>query len=135
MLEVMFCFVWLLIVIQILLLIFRNKSNKCWKYSIITVLISILVFISVSQIEKIINTNSPGLGEFGTGIITALIRIISLVLCEITLYKSVKKYLVKINVNENNNYKVIKFLIAFSIIFIGFIIFIISQVGIENFGI
>ena len=132
MIDVICCFV---LVIQILLLIFMNKSNKSWIYSIITIFTSILIFIMASQIEEIVNTNSPGLGEIAAGFITGCFRIISLVLSEIILYKSIKKYLIKINISENSNYKFIKFLIAFGIIFIGFIIFIISQVGMENLGI
>ena len=135
MIDVIRCFVLMLIVIQILLLIFMNKSNKSWIYSIISVFTSILIFIMASQIEEIVNINSPGLGEIAAGFITGVFRIISLVLSEIILYKSIKKYLIKINISENSNYKFIRFLIAFSIIFIGYIIFIISQVGMENFGI
>ena len=135
MIEVMFGVILILIVIQILLLIFIKKSNKSWIYSIITVFTSILIFIMTLQIEEIVNTNSPGLGEIAAGFITGSFRIISLVLSEIILYKSIKKYLIKINISERSNYKFIKFLIVFSIVFIGFIIFTVSQVGIENFGI
>jgi len=135
MIDVICCFVLMLIVIQILLLVFINKRNKSWIYSIITVFTSILIFIMASQIEEIVNTNSPGLGEIAAGFITGSFRIISLTLSEIILYQSVKNYLIKRNINENNNYKFIKFLIGFGIIFIGFIVFTVSQVGLENFGI
>lgn len=133
--EIDLVFLLVLVLVHILLLIFTKNKNKYWIYCLISVLITILVLILTTYIEHIVHLNSPGLGEIGSGIITAGFRVVSIILSQIIIYRSIKKHLEKKNISKNSNYNLSRFFIVFCIIFVGFVIFVISQVGLENFGI
>ena len=123
-----------LLVIQIILFKLIGKKNKYWLYTIISVLATVIILRISLCIEEIVNLNSPGLGEIGTGIIMALFRIITLVQFGITIFRGIIIYLDKRNISKNGNYRCIKFIIKFLIILISLMIFTFCQVISNNLG-
>ena len=66
--------------------------------------------------------------------ITALFRVITLILNGITLFRGIIVYIEKRNINQNSNYRSIKFIIKFLIILMSLMIFTFCQVTSNNIG-
>ena len=114
-------FLIILVVIQILLLIFMKKKNRKFIYIITSGIITILIFIIASYLERMTHLNSPGLGEIGAGLITGGFRVISIILFTITLFSLIKNFERNLNSKGKKSFEPI-------VLFSGVFIIIVSTI-------